>query len=79
MISYLNFRDSLKRILKPATALLLVTSVCALSNPAIASPLHHHHPPNAPEVNPSLVLIPIAFAIMLLSSRQMLHRRSGAK
>jgi hypothetical protein len=39
---------------------------------------HHHHlsdPPVVPEVNVGLVLIPIAFAILLLASRQLFFKR----
>jgi hypothetical protein len=102
MISYLNFRNGLKKIVKPAAALLLATSALALSNstgsllgpvttphhngpPVVQLPwlplhLHHHHrPPTAPEANAGLVLIPIVVAVMLLSSRQILRRRSEAK
>jgi len=102
MISYLDFRNGLKRLVKPAAALLLATSALALSNstgsllgpvtrphysgPPVAElpwlPLHlHHHPrpPTAPEANTGLVLIPIVIALMLLSSRQILRARSGAK
>jgi hypothetical protein len=102
MKSYLNLRNALKKIVKPAAALLLATSAVALTTstsgllgpvtklhhdgqpvadlPWLPLHLHHHHrPPTAPEANAGLVLIPIVFALMLLSSRQILGRRSGAK
>ena len=35
----------------------------------------HHHPPVVPEVNTGLVLLPIALAILLFSSRHLLRRQ----
>jgi len=42
-------------------------------------PHHHHAPPAVPEVNPSLVLLPIMFAVLLFSTRQLLRRRGESR
>jgi hypothetical protein len=73
----------MKRSLDYVLAVLLGTIPFAASANAddidldLLKPHHHHQPPIVPEVNVTLVLIPIAFAILLFASRQLFFKRGN--
>jgi hypothetical protein len=89
MNSHVNLRNRLSGVFRAAAALLLSCGVFLLNHPALADSTgilpgwlkhhHHHHPPALPEVNTGLVLIPVAFVIMLLSSLQLFRARAAQK
>ena len=80
MLTYIG--KSLTWILTSGVA--LVVGALVLSKTAAAGtipqlpgllPPHHDPPPVVPEVNTGLVLLPIALAILLFSSRLLLRRQ----
>ena len=82
MLNYIG--KGLTWILTSGVALVVGLGALVLSKTAAAGtipqlpvllPPHHDAPPVVPEVNTGLVLLPIALAILLFSSRHLLRRQ----
>jgi|HubBroStandDraft_4_1064222.scaffolds.fasta_scaffold1006336_1 hypothetical protein len=86
MNTRLNYSQGLGRFVKWGTGLLLSVGAALFSKSAAAHyivlwpPLHwphHPKPPCVPEVNTSLVLLPVMVVVLLVASVQALRKRSS--